>query len=71
MIEDMTGGNEKMQVSAYDGAEDGRKGTNSLAILKVIQNNKDAKRIFIIADIGSAILLNGTAIDLLEDHELK
>lgn len=71
MIEEMTGDNKNVKILSCGGTDDGRMGTNSLTILKAILDNKEAKGIFIFADIGSAILSTEMAIDLLDDEEME
>lgn len=71
MIEEMTGESENVKIFSCGGTDDGRMGTNSLTILNTIQKNENAKRIFIFADIGSAILSTEMAIDLLDNEEIE
>jgi len=71
MIEEMIGDNEYVDIVSCGGTDDGRLGTNAIDILDNIENLNDAKQIFVFADIGSAILSAETAIDLVDDIELK
>lgn len=71
MIVEMIGENEHVKISSCGGTDDGRLGTNPVAILDSIEELKKAQQIFIFADIGSAILSAETAIDLVDDLEIK
>ncbi|GMA09369.1 dihydroxyacetone kinase [Tetragenococcus halophilus subsp. flandriensis] len=67
MIEEMVGESDNVKISSCGGADDGRLGTNSVAILDCIEASASSDKIYIFADIGSAILSAETAIDLIDD----
>ncbi len=53
------------------GAEGGRIGTNALTIMDAFENLADCKYILVYADLGSSILSAETAIDMLDEDELR
>ncbi|WP_232226972.1 dihydroxyacetone kinase phosphoryl donor subunit DhaM [Marinilactibacillus sp. 15R] len=71
MIDEMIGTSESVKIKSCGGTEDGRLGTNSLEILKCIEQFKEAEYILIFSDIGSAVLSAETALDLIEAETLK
>lgn len=71
MIEEMVDSTGDVKIYSAGGTEDGRLGTDSVAIYNIIEQSKDHKNILIFADIGSAILSTETAIDLIEDEALR
>lgn len=71
MIEEMVDSTGDVEIHSAGGTDDGRLGTDAVAIYNIIEQSKDHKNILIFADIGSAILSTETAIDLIEDEELK
>ena len=71
MIEEMTGTNDLVKINSAGGTGDGRLGTNTVMIMEVIEASKECEHILIFCDIGSAILSSETAIELLEDNELR
>lgn len=71
MIDEMVGTSDQVRVFSAGGADDGRLGTNAVAILDIMQQCSDDQNILIFADIGSAILSSETAIDLIDDEMLK
>ena len=71
MIEEMVDSTEDVKIFSAGGTQDGRLGTDSVAIYNIIKKSNQHKNILIFADIGSAILSTETAIDLIEDEELK
>lgn len=71
MIEEMVDTTGDVKIYSAGGTDDGRLGTDSVAIYNIIQQSKNHKNILIFADIGSAILSTETAIDLIEDDDLK
>ena len=71
MIEEMVDSTGDVKIFSAGGTEDGRLGTDSVAIYNIIKQSSQHNNILIFADIGSAILSTETAIDLIEDEELK
>jgi len=71
MIEEMVGDSPHVKIISAGGTGDGRLGTNSLMILEAIQSLEEATDVLIFGDIGSAILCAETAMDLIEDDELR
>ncbi|MER2002243.1 MAG: dihydroxyacetone kinase phosphoryl donor subunit DhaM [Carnobacterium inhibens] len=71
MIEEMVGDSPHVTILSTGGTGDGRLGTNSLMILEAIQSLEEATDVLIFGDIGSAILCAETAMDLIEDDELR
>ena len=71
MIEEMVDSTGDVKIFSAGGTEDGRLGTDSVAIYNIIKQSSKHNNILIFADIGSAILSTETAIDLIEDEELK
>lgn len=71
MIEEMVDSTGDVEIHSTGGTDDGRLGTDAVAIYNIIEQSKKHKNILIFADIGSAILSTETAIDLIEDEELK
>lgn len=71
MIDEMVGESDNVRIFSAGGTDDGRLGTNTMAILAFIEQAKHDKHILIFADIGSAILSSETAIDLIEDDDLR
>lgn len=71
MIEEMVDSTGDVRIFSAGGTEDGRLGTDSIAIYNIIKQSSQHSNILIFADIGSAILSTETAIDLIEDEELK
>lgn len=71
MIEEMVDSTGDVKIFSAGGTEDGRLGTDSVAIYNIIKQSSLHNNILIFADIGSAILSTETAIDLIEDEELK
>ncbi|MER2132045.1 MAG: dihydroxyacetone kinase phosphoryl donor subunit DhaM [Carnobacterium inhibens] len=71
MIEEMVGDSPHVTILSAGGTGDGRLGTNSLMILEAIQSLEEATDVLIFGDIGSAILCAETAMDLIEDDELR
>ena len=71
MIEEMVDSTGDVKIFSAGGTQDGRLGTDSVAIYNIIKKSNQHKNILIFADIGSAILSTETAIDLIEDEELK
>lgn len=71
MIDEMVGTSDHVRIFSAGGTGDGRLGTNSVAIMEIIEQCKDDKYILIFADIGSAILSSETAIDLIDNEQLK
>lgn len=71
MIEEMVDSTGDVKIYSAGGTEDGRLGTDSVAIYNIIEQSKDHKNILVFADIGSAILSTETAIDLIEDEQLR
>ncbi|QYN44195.1 MULTISPECIES: dihydroxyacetone kinase phosphoryl donor subunit DhaM [unclassified Gilliamella] len=71
MIEEMVDTTGDVKIYSAGGTDDGRLGTDSVAIYNIIQQSKNHQNILIFADIGSAILSTETAIDLIEDDDLK
>lgn len=71
MIEEMVDSTGDVRIFSAGGTEDGRLGTDSVAIYNIIKQSSQHNNILIFADIGSAILSTETAIDLIEDEELK
>lgn len=71
MIEEMVGDSPHVTIISAGGTGDGRLGTNSLMILEAIQSLEEATDVLIFGDIGSAILCAETAMDLIEDDELR
>ena len=71
MIEEMVDSTGDVKIFSAGGTQDGRLGTDSVAIYNIIKKSNQHKNILIFADIGSAILSTETAINLIEDEELK
>ncbi|MCX8650022.1 PTS-dependent dihydroxyacetone kinase phosphotransferase subunit DhaM [Gilliamella sp. B2776] len=71
MIEDMVDSTGDVRIFSAGGTEDGRMGTDSIAIYNIIKQCSNHRNILIFADIGSAILSAETAIDLIENESLK
>lgn len=71
MIEEMTGTSDLVTITSAGGTGDGRLGTNTVMIMEVIEASKNCEHILIFCDIGSAILSSETAVELLEDSELR
>lgn len=71
MIEEMADFTNNVKIYSAGGTDDGRMGTDSIAIYNIIKQSANCKNILIFADIGSAILSAETAIDLIEDEQLK
>lgn len=71
MIEEMVDSTGDVKIFSAGGTEDGRMGTDPLAIYNIIKQSSDHRNILIFADIGSAILSAETAIDLIENEPLK
>ncbi|OCG08948.1 PTS-dependent dihydroxyacetone kinase phosphotransferase subunit DhaM [Gilliamella sp. wkB178] len=71
MIDEMVGTSDNVKIFSAGGTDDGRLGTNPIAVMEIIEQCQDDKHILIFADIGSAILSSETAIDLISDEKLK
>lgn len=71
MIEEMTGQSNQVKIFSAGGTDDNRLGTNPVQIYSIIEQQQDNQNILIFADIGSAILSAETAIELIEDPDLK
>lgn len=71
MIEEMVGSQDGVTVISAGGTGDGRLGTNAVMIMEKIESCQTCDHILIFCDIGSAILSSETAIELIEDDELR
>lgn len=71
MIEEMTGVSDKVSIASCGGTDDGRMGTNAIAILEAITSYESAEHVYLFADIGSAILSAEMAMELIEDEALQ
>jgi len=71
MIDEMAGTSEHVEIHSAGGVGDGRLGTNTLMVSELIENSSDSDDILLFAGIGSAIMCAETAIELLEDEELR
>ncbi len=71
MIEEMTGKYEHIHIISAGGTDDGRLGTNPIFITEQIEAHKNVDSIFLFADIGSAVMSIESALELIEDDELR
>ena len=71
MIDQMINGSKAVQIVSLGGTEDGGLGTDPMKILNAIKESADSKWILIFCDIGSSIMSTTSALDLLDDDELK
>lgn len=71
MIEEMTGSNENLQIHSCGGSDDGGIGTNPMTILETIEASAKSDAIYLFGDLGSGLLSIETAIDLVDDEDLK
>ncbi|HBR86114.1 MAG TPA: dihydroxyacetone kinase [Firmicutes bacterium] len=71
MIDQMINGSKAVLIVSLGGTEDGGLGTDPMKILNAIKESADSKWILIFCDIGSSIMSTTSALDLLDDDELK
>lgn len=71
MIEEMTGNNENVTIYSCGGSDDGGIGTDPMKILETIQESHESDVIYLFGDLGSGLISIETAIDLVDDEQLK
>jgi phosphoenolpyruvate---glycerone phosphotransferase subunit DhaM len=71
MIEEMTGRYDHIHIISAGGTDDGRLGTDPIFIKDQIDAHKNADSIFLFADIGSAVMSIETALELIEEDDLR
>lgn len=71
MIEEMTGRNDVIQIHSCGGTDDGGIGTDPTLILETIEQSINSDTIYLFGDLGSGILSIETALDLIDDEDLK
>lgn len=71
MIDQMVHGSDMVKVVQAGGTEDGRLGTDPMKIMNAIQESGQSNHILVFCDIGSSIMSTTSAMDLIDDEELK
>ncbi len=71
MIEEMTGNFDSITIISAGGTEDGRLGTDPVNLVNEIENSANMDNIYLFADIGSAVMSIETALELIEDDQLR
>ena len=58
-------------IVAAGGMEDGSIGTDAIRISEAIRQANDGDGVVVLADLGSGVMSSETAIELLEDEDIK
>ena len=58
-------------IVAAGGLEDGSIGTDAIRISEAIRQANDGDGVLVLADLGSGVMSSETAIELLEDEDIK